>query len=231
MPMDAGEIERMIREALPDAHRRDPRPRGRRRPLRRHRPVGRLQGQDPGRAAPDGLRRAPGPDGRRAPRPCADHGRPAGLSPLAGVLPMDRPSLYDDDIVTWAEEQAAALRALAARGDLSNASIGRTSPRRSRAWAGRASAGGRGPADPDARSSPETRLRTACAGKLALAGGDRDIPDHGLECVRSVDAAADQLARDLEIRGTAADAGLECSMGTSFFRALPDSCPSCPRIS
>ncbi len=34
---------------------------------------------------------------------------------------MDRPSLYDDDIVTWAEEQAAALRALAARSDLSNA--------------------------------------------------------------------------------------------------------------
>ena len=34
---------------------------------------------------------------------------------------MDRPSLYDDDIVTWAEEQAAALRALGARTDLSNA--------------------------------------------------------------------------------------------------------------
>lgn len=34
---------------------------------------------------------------------------------------MDRPSLYDDDIVTWAEEQAAALRALGARGELSNA--------------------------------------------------------------------------------------------------------------
>ena len=34
---------------------------------------------------------------------------------------MDRPSLYDDDIVTWAEEQAAALRALAARSDLPNA--------------------------------------------------------------------------------------------------------------
>ncbi|MGU3540648.1 DUF29 family protein [Methylobacterium sp. A54F] len=34
---------------------------------------------------------------------------------------MDRSSLYDDDIVTWAEEQAAALRALASRGDLSNA--------------------------------------------------------------------------------------------------------------
>ena len=34
---------------------------------------------------------------------------------------MDRPSLYDDDIVTWAEEQVAALRALAARNDLSNA--------------------------------------------------------------------------------------------------------------
>ncbi|MDP4025822.1 DUF29 domain-containing protein [Methylobacterium sp. NEAU 140] len=33
----------------------------------------------------------------------------------------DRPSLYDDDIVTWAEEQAAALRALGTRGDLSNA--------------------------------------------------------------------------------------------------------------
>ena len=34
---------------------------------------------------------------------------------------MDRPSLYDDDIVAWAEEQAAALRALGARGELSNA--------------------------------------------------------------------------------------------------------------
>ena len=33
----------------------------------------------------------------------------------------DRPSLYDDDIVTWAEEQAAALRALAVRSELSNA--------------------------------------------------------------------------------------------------------------
>lgn len=34
---------------------------------------------------------------------------------------MDHPSLYDDDIVTWSEEQAAALRALAARPELSNA--------------------------------------------------------------------------------------------------------------
>ena len=34
---------------------------------------------------------------------------------------MDRPSLYDDDTVTWADEQAAALRALASRPDLSNA--------------------------------------------------------------------------------------------------------------
>ena len=34
---------------------------------------------------------------------------------------MDQPSLYDDDIVTWAEQQAAALRALGERGDLSNA--------------------------------------------------------------------------------------------------------------
>ena len=33
----------------------------------------------------------------------------------------DRPNLYDDDIVTWADEQATALRALAARSDLSNA--------------------------------------------------------------------------------------------------------------
>ena len=32
----------------------------------------------------------------------------------------DRPSLYDDDIVTWADEQVAALRALAARSELSN---------------------------------------------------------------------------------------------------------------
>ena len=34
---------------------------------------------------------------------------------------MDQPSLYDDDIVTWAEQQAAAVRALATRPDLSNA--------------------------------------------------------------------------------------------------------------
>ena len=34
---------------------------------------------------------------------------------------MDGAQLYDDDIVTWAEEQAAALRALATRPDLSNA--------------------------------------------------------------------------------------------------------------
>jgi hypothetical protein len=34
---------------------------------------------------------------------------------------MDHPSLYDDDIVAWSEEQAAALRALAARPELSNA--------------------------------------------------------------------------------------------------------------
>lgn len=32
---------------------------------------------------------------------------------------MDRPSLYDDDIVAWAEEQAAALRTLGARDGLS----------------------------------------------------------------------------------------------------------------
>jgi len=32
----------------------------------------------------------------------------------------DRPNLYDDDIVTWAEEQAAALRSLADRPDLPN---------------------------------------------------------------------------------------------------------------
>ncbi|WP_407518918.1 DUF29 domain-containing protein [Methylobacterium oryzisoli] len=34
---------------------------------------------------------------------------------------MDQPSLYDDDIVTWAEQQAAAVRALAKRPDLTNA--------------------------------------------------------------------------------------------------------------
>ena len=33
---------------------------------------------------------------------------------------MDRPSLHDDDLVTWAEEQAAASRARDARGELSN---------------------------------------------------------------------------------------------------------------
>ena len=34
---------------------------------------------------------------------------------------MDTATLYDDDIVTWAEQQAAALRELAARPELSNA--------------------------------------------------------------------------------------------------------------
>ncbi|WP_336485333.1 DUF29 domain-containing protein [Methylobacterium nigriterrae] len=34
---------------------------------------------------------------------------------------MDQPSLYDDDIVSWAEEQAAALRELATRPGLTNA--------------------------------------------------------------------------------------------------------------
>ena len=34
---------------------------------------------------------------------------------------MDHPTLYDDDIVTWSEQQAAAVRALASRPDLSNA--------------------------------------------------------------------------------------------------------------
>jgi hypothetical protein len=34
---------------------------------------------------------------------------------------MDTATLYDDDIVSWAEQQAAALRELAARPELSNA--------------------------------------------------------------------------------------------------------------
>ncbi|ACL55061.1 DUF29 family protein [Methylobacterium nodulans] len=34
---------------------------------------------------------------------------------------MDQPPLYEEDIVTWAEQQASALRSLAARPDLSNA--------------------------------------------------------------------------------------------------------------
>lgn len=33
---------------------------------------------------------------------------------------MDQPSLYDDDIVTWAEQQASTLRELARRPELSN---------------------------------------------------------------------------------------------------------------
>ncbi|MEH3145286.1 MAG: DUF29 domain-containing protein [Methylobacterium frigidaeris] len=34
---------------------------------------------------------------------------------------MDQPSLYDEDVVAWAEQQAAAVRALGTRPDLSNA--------------------------------------------------------------------------------------------------------------
>ncbi len=34
---------------------------------------------------------------------------------------MDQPSLYDDDIVIWADEQPAAVRALARRPELSHA--------------------------------------------------------------------------------------------------------------
>jgi hypothetical protein len=37
------------------------------------------------------------------------------------ITAMDGPTLYDDDIVTWSEQQAAALRELALRPDLSNA--------------------------------------------------------------------------------------------------------------
>jgi hypothetical protein len=33
---------------------------------------------------------------------------------------MDRPDLYDSDILAWSEEQAAILRRLAARGELPN---------------------------------------------------------------------------------------------------------------
>ncbi|TXM69747.1 DUF29 domain-containing protein [Methylobacterium sp. WL120] len=33
---------------------------------------------------------------------------------------MDQPSLYDDDTVTWADQQVAALRSLATRPELSN---------------------------------------------------------------------------------------------------------------
>lgn len=39
---------------------------------------------------------------------------------MRGVDRMDQPSLYDDDIVTWAEQQAASLRELARRPELSN---------------------------------------------------------------------------------------------------------------
>ena len=35
--------------------------------------------------------------------------------------PDGRATLYDDDIVTWAEQQAAALRELAAKPELANA--------------------------------------------------------------------------------------------------------------
>jgi len=34
---------------------------------------------------------------------------------------MDQPASYDDDVVAWSEQQAAAVRALGARPDLSNA--------------------------------------------------------------------------------------------------------------
>ena len=34
---------------------------------------------------------------------------------------MDTSTLYNDDIVTWAEQQASALRQLAAKPELSNA--------------------------------------------------------------------------------------------------------------
>ena len=43
-----------------------------------------------------------------------------GSCPAAGD-PMDARTLYDDDIVTWSEQQAAALRELAAKPELSNA--------------------------------------------------------------------------------------------------------------
>jgi hypothetical protein len=47
---------------------------------------------------------------------------------------MDAATLYHDDIVAWAEQQAAALRELAGRPELSNAVDGKISLKRWSAW-------------------------------------------------------------------------------------------------
>ena len=64
-----------------------------------------------------------GPHGRRAACAGADDERAAGL---ASRRSMDAATLYHDDIVAWAEQQAAALRELAGRPELSNAVDGKS---------------------------------------------------------------------------------------------------------
>ena len=115
MPMQAVEIEAMIKQSLPDARVEIRDLAGDGDHYAATIVARGLPGQDPRPAAPDGLCRAQGEHGRRAARPCADH-QPAGLT-----ADGDR-SLYDTDIVAWSEQQAEALRDLARQaGKQSNA--------------------------------------------------------------------------------------------------------------
>ncbi|MGT2479981.1 DUF29 family protein [Methylobacterium oryzae CBMB20] len=140
---------------------------------------------------------------------------------------MDRPSLYDDDIVTWAEEQAAALRALAERPDLSNAvdwenvaeeieSVGRSHLRALE-----------GPADPDARPSPQARVRPRSRRQASHWREEiATLPDHrtGTSTKPSMRQRLN-WNQDLEIRAiTAAEAGLG-AYGNTLLPGLPVGLP------
>ena len=75
MAMDAGEIERLIKEALPDAQVTIEDLRGDGDHYAAPVVSTRVRRQDAGAAAPDRLRRAAGPNGHRAARARADHRR------------------------------------------------------------------------------------------------------------------------------------------------------------
>ena len=90
MPMDASEIERLIKSRIPGRRGDDPRSRRRRRSLCRDRDRRVVPRQVARPAAPDRLRGAEGPDGRQ--RCMRSRCRPAFRKPDARVISKSAPS-------------------------------------------------------------------------------------------------------------------------------------------
>jgi hypothetical protein len=94
---------------------------------------------------------------------------------------MDQPSLYENDIVIWAEQQASALRALGLRPELSNALDWNAEDECRREPAHRRRQAGRGlpermPFTPEDLTSPAFDMDVALprlASRLTPSGGHR----------------------------------------------------------